>query len=170
MAENAEQDEGIYPMPSGMVRLEIDGTTIMLRRLKIGELKALREDMQQQTDQQIVDSHQAQAEMEAIQLDWEEADAEVAKAIAEASGADRAELLLKRATMLADSRTAKLTISRKLDPVVEGRRIDWLRKVVEVASISGALPDELPAWCASDDVALRLLNHWITVPSGSGPS
>lgn len=170
-APQTDDDEGVHPLPNGMCRLVIDGHTIMLRRVTIGELKRLREAHQQSLDMQVARSHEAQARSQSIQEAWEAQDAALEERAAAVSGADRAELQLARATALAACRTDRMAVSRSLDPLIEEAQIGWLTEAIHVAGIGApALPDEWPAWCASADVAVTILNHWVTVPSGSGPS
>lgn len=171
MAE--ERDDGITYLPTGMVRLVLDDQEVMLRRPKLRELKALRELFQEHSDQNVMASHMAQAQVSAIDDAWRARDEQLEAAIDQATGDTRTELLQERARALAEARTEKRQITRALDPELEALRAAWLAEAVSTLGVKGDLPgdwEDLPAWCMDDTVAVNLLNHWTTVPSGSGPS
>lgn len=164
-------------LPSGMVRLAFDGSEIMLRRPKIGELRELRELLNEINDEVSRRSAEVQGTGEANRRIGQTKVDRINAAIEEALAADPVDedavnrLVAERSEIMARTAQTDRDGGRTLIGFSNDRRAEWLAKAVEILAIRGTMPDdrdEWPTWSVAADLAPTIVNHWRTVPSRSG--
>lgn len=155
-------------LPNGMVRLNLDEDgEVMLRRPKIGELRALMESLAEHNDAILAHSHRMQARQEEYRAEWSRLDDEGWEPDAD-TVEERIEQREERHARVAELRRLDREAGRASERFSDEQAYDWLREVVDTLGIGDPLPDDPPGWLASPQLPHRLTNHWRTVPSAPG--
>lgn len=166
--EPANQTAGGPPVvfrPDGTVWLQFDRGLVRLRRPKLRELRVLREELQA-----ILDVHNAAAEGLRVGL-IEDAQRELEwlgivngdTATHEERAAASTEIVAQKAAR----RASNLDWSVHQEDDYAG----WVQRVIAELAMAGSAPadnDELDAYMAQQSFVLKLVEHWQTVPLGSG--
>lgn len=146
--------------PNGTVVCRIvdpDGNSrpIRLRRPFLGELRTVRAALDEVNDE-------TRAQLEEL--------AERGRAIDEARTAEKLDGEAAR-TRAREDRATGLAMGREVSAAVDKLRIDWWRTVFGLLAMNGDLPDDddhLPAWFVDPNAMGRVIDHFRTVPFGSG--
>lgn len=169
-------DDGITYLPNGMVRLVVDGVEIMLRRIKLGELKQLVEQLHMNNDRITARTSVEFAKQRTIRARLDRLHDTLQDQIDVATEAEDwdhvGQLELERAEQTAKLRQEDMAIGRETNRFADDVRFEWLRDVVSTLAVKGdvSLPDgdEVPGWLMDPTVPAKLIEHWRSVPSGSG--
>ena len=145
-----EGREGIELMPSGAIRIWIDGTEYKLRRPRVRDFRTLREAMQDATDEITAAANEAQRR----QIELQDA--------IKARGDD--------AEQTDEERIAIRQIGRDLTLRREDLMLTWWAQVGERLCERTGWPDvdDMATWMGTTESATELVTHWRSVPSLSG--
>lgn len=144
-------DEGVGITPTGLVQIQLDGQLFVLRRPKIGQMRALEESLV------------------AIATDEIERKATLAKDIAEAAGQDAESRPDEALSDEQAAAVAETVVEHESDQrTTQGQLFDWWRECVRVLEKGGQkLPDsddEMPPWLANWDLLAEVRRAWRSLP------
>lgn len=141
--------EGIELLNSGAIRVWIDGTEYRLRRPRVREFRALRELLQDATEEITAAAEHAQERQAEIHAEADKRD-------------DK--------SSTADERAMVRKLGRDLTERREELLLSWWVAVGEKLCDGRAWPevDDMPAWMGATESSTEIVTHWRSVPSLSG--
>lgn len=171
----AERPEGIEFRDDGTIAAVIEGQVHRLRRPKIREFRQLVEAARDIQDQVTVRAQELQAVLERIRAEQQTIDAEAEADDGddlderEARSADRGQRLGK---LRVRDREESSQFSDWQDELWSGWLVDTFGLLADtpLADEGETLDDGLPVWLLSRDLPPKMIGHWRTVPSHSGPA